>query len=56
MMLDGREPDDRDMLMEELYDDGKAESTALDDLRRHMEERGLKWEADGNGVDQQGET
>lgn len=44
MLLDGRDADSRDMFFQELYDDGSAEATALDQLRAHMEERGLAWE------------
>ena len=53
MLLDGKEADDRDAVMQELYDDGTTEETALDQLRRHMEERGLKWEVNGDGVEDQ---
>lgn len=32
------------MFLEELYDDGTAQKSALDQLREHMEERGMKWD------------
>lgn len=47
MLLEGQEDGEaRDMFMEELYDDGKTEETALDQLRKHMEAQGI-WEAGG---------
>jgi hypothetical protein len=44
VMLDGRDEDERDMFMQELYDDGTADETALEALRKHM-----GWE-DGDGT------
>jgi hypothetical protein len=37
MLLDGQEDEEaREVFLEELYDDGKSEETALEQLRRHM--------------------
>lgn len=47
MLVDGMEGEARTEFLDELYDDGTAEKTAMEQLREHMQEQGKWKEGDG---------
>jgi hypothetical protein len=49
MLLDGRDEAERDLFLDELYEDDTAEDGAMTLLQRDMERRGLKWEEPADG-------
>jgi hypothetical protein len=54
-MLDSQQDEDaREVLLDELYDDGTSEQQAMDQLRAHMEATGM-W-GDGDGEDRREHT
>jgi hypothetical protein len=55
LILDSQQDEDaREVLLDELYDDGTSEQQAMDQLRAHMEATGM-W-GDGDGEDRREHT